>query len=153
MRLDVRRRSPLLEARGAGVVTRVGTPDDLDAVLELDAASFDPFWAFDREMLAHYIAAERLGVAQRGDEVVGYTLCTVRRGEGSLGRLAVRPDLQGHGIGAILLEDAVAFLEREGVRQVTLCTQAENARSRRLYRNAGFTEAPGLLLGLMSGEL
>ena len=82
-------------------------------------------------------------MAESGGEVVGYTLCTVRRGEGSLGRLAVRPELQGQGIGAVLLEDAVAYLERAGADRVTLCTQAENVRSRRLYAHAGFREVPG----------
>lgn len=153
LRLDVRHRHRLLESGGIACDLRTGTLEDIEAVLELDHAAFEPFWSYDHSMLERYIGSERLGLAEWGGEVVGYTLCTVRRGEGSLGRLAVRPELQGRGIGAILLEDAVAFLEREGAARVTLCTQAENLRSRRLYTAAGFREVPGLLLGLVSAPL
>lgn len=153
LRLETRGRDRLLEAEDAEVRLRVGTPADIEAVLRADNAAFETFWRYDRPMLARYIATERLGIAEVGGEVVGYTLCTVRRGEGSLGRLAVVPDLQGKGIGAVLLEDAVAYLERSGAERVTLCTQAENARSRRLYAHAGFREVPGMLLGLVSGPL
>ncbi|HEY3318019.1 MAG TPA: GNAT family N-acetyltransferase [Coriobacteriia bacterium] len=154
MRLDVRRRRHLLEARdAAGVTLRIGSLADTDAVLAVDNAAFETFWRYDRRLMTQYVTSERLGVAEAGGRVVGYTLCTVRRGEGSIGRLAVRPDLQGRGIGAVLLEDAVAFLERDRAERVTLCTQAENLRSRKLYTGAGFKEVPGLLLGLVSGPL
>lgn len=154
LRCLLRRRPRLLESpAGPAVTLRLGTPADLPAVLAVDNAAFEPFWAYDRQMLARYCATERLGLAEAHGEVVGYTLGTVRRGEGSLGRLAVRPDVQGRGIGAVLLEDALAFLERDGADRVTLCTQAENARSRSLYRHAGFDEVPGQLLGLVSAPL
>ena len=154
LRLDPRRRRRLLEAPdAAGVTLRLGSGADLHAVLAVDNAAFETFWRYDRGLLARYISSERLGVAEAGGQVVGYTLCTVRRGEGSIGRLAVRPDTQGRGVGAMLLEDAVAFLESGGADRVTLCTQAGNVRSRRLYGNAGFKEVPGLLLGLVSGPL
>lgn len=160
LRLDVRRRHHLLEAPdAAGVALRIGSAADIPAVLPVDNGAFESFWAYDRPTLERYIVGqpggspERLGIAEVVGEVVGYTLCTVRRGEGSIGRLAVRPDVQGRGIGALLLEDAVAYLERDGADRVTLCTQVENVRSRKLYANAGFKEVPGLLLGMVSGPL
>jgi ribosomal protein S18 acetylase RimI-like enzyme len=153
LRLNVKKRRRLLEAPDAAVGLRLGTVADIQPVLAVDNAAFETFWRYDRRLMERYAVAERLGVAESGGEVVGYTLCTVRHGEGSLGRLAVRPDVQGRGIGAVLLEDAVAYLERSGADRVTLCTQAENLRSRRLYANAGFKDVPGLLLGLVSGPL
>lgn len=160
LRLDVRRRHKLLDAPGAlGVALRIGSAEDVPAVLAVDNSAFEPFWRYDRPLMEQYVAGtrtsacERLGIAEARGEVVGYTLCTVRRGEGSIGRLAVRPDLQGRGVGAVLLEDAAAYLERAGADRATLCTQAENVRSRRLYANAGFKEVPGLLLGMVSGPL
>jgi GNAT superfamily N-acetyltransferase len=154
MRLPLRRRHRLLSAEDAGAVElRTGSLADVPAVTEVDVAAFDEFWAYDPAMIAGYTARERLGLAVLGGEVVGYTLCTVRREEGSLGRLAVRPDVQGRGIGALLLEDALAYLERDGAVRVTLCTQADNVRSRRLYRQAGFEDVPGTLLGLLTDQL
>jgi ribosomal protein S18 acetylase RimI-like enzyme len=154
LRLSLRGRQPLLSAADGGDITlRVGSGDDIDTVFGIDAVAFEDFWRYDRPMLARYIAGERLGMAEVNGEVVGYTLCTVRRGEGSLGRLAVRPEWQGRGIGALLLEDAASYLERERAERVTLCTQSENLRSRRLYGDAGFEEVPGRLLGLITGSL
>lgn len=153
LRLELHRRDRLLEAPDAAARLRVGSLADLGAVLAVDNAAFESFWRYDPPLLSRYVGSERLGVAEAGGEVVGYTLCTVRRGEGSLGRLAVVPRMQGKGIGAVLLEDAVAYLERNGADRVTLCTQAENARSRSLYAHAGFREIPGMLLGLVSGPL
>jgi ribosomal protein S18 acetylase RimI-like enzyme len=153
LRLNLKRRHALLEAPDAGVTLRRGTLQELETVRAVDHAAFEPFWRYDDTLLTRYITSERLGIAEAGGEIVGYTLCTVRHGEGSLGRLAVRPGVQGRGIGAVLLEDALAYLERSGTDRVTLCTQAENARSRRLYAHAGFKEVPGLLLGLVSGPL
>jgi GNAT superfamily N-acetyltransferase len=154
LRLFPSQRRVLLSAPDAcGASLRVGSLADLDAIVDVDTAAFEDFWRYDHPMLTRYISTERLGIAEVDGQVVGYTLCTVRRGEGSLGRLAVRPALQGCGIGALLLEDAVGFLARERADKVTLCTQADNLRSRRLYGNAGFEEVPGRLLGLVTRPL
>jgi GNAT superfamily N-acetyltransferase len=154
LRMPLKGRRPLLTSPGdVGVTLRVGSLADLPEVTALDGAAFEEFWRYDEDMLAGYIAHERLGLAVRGDTIVGYTLCTVRGDEASLGRLAVHPDLQGHGVGAVLLEDALAYLERTGADRVSLCTQTENVRSRSLYRHAGMTEVPGRLLALLSGPL
>jgi GNAT superfamily N-acetyltransferase len=154
MRMLLRSRHKLISAEDTGAVElRTGTLADVPAVTAVNAAAFEEFWRYDPQMIAGYTARERLGLAVQRGEVVGYTLCTARREDGSLGRLAVRPDVQGRGIGALLVEDALAFLEREGAVRVTLCTQTDNVRSRRLYRQAGFEEVPGKLLGLLTDQL
>ncbi|MGI5125173.1 N-acetyltransferase family protein [Pseudonocardia sp. CA-107938] len=54
--------------------------------------------------------------------------------------LAVHPDATGHGLGAGLVEAAVAEAEARGARKVTLRVLAHNDRARRLYARCGFTE-------------
>jgi GNAT superfamily N-acetyltransferase len=133
-----------------GVDVRVAFDEDLDGVLAVDASAFEEFWRYDRDMLSEFSRDERLAVAEAGSEIVGYTLSTVRRGVGSIGRLAVRSDRQGLGIGKMMLEDSLKYLAACGAERATLCTQCDNARSRRLYAGAGFETMPGILLGLLS---
>lgn len=127
-----------------GVSLRVGGPADTRAVLAVDLSCFDEFWRFDEAMLRGYLERERAVLAIRGDTVIGYTLCTVSRKEGMLGRLAVLPAERGLGVGALLLGDAVGYMARAEARAVTLYTQEENVSSRALYARYGFRETPGV---------
>jgi ribosomal protein S18 acetylase RimI-like enzyme len=136
-----------------GIRLTVGTAADMRAVRDVDSAAFDDFWRYDERMLARYMASDRVGMAYRNAQVVGYTLSTLQGSECTLGRLAVVPAEQGRGIGAALLAEAIAAAARDGARSVTLCTQAENHASRRLYERTGFKESPGRLVGLLSGPL
>ncbi len=126
-----------------GVDLSVAGLPDVAAIAALDSTCFDAFWRFDARMLRGYLVSERAVVAVRGASVIGYTLCTVNRGEGMLGRLAVLPEERGHGIGSLLLGDAVAHMARAGARAVTLYTQEENVPSRALYAKSGFRELLG----------
>ncbi len=136
-----------------GIRLTVGTLADLPAVRAVDVQAFDDFWRYDEPLLERYMASDRVGLAYRDQQVVGYTLSTLHGPEATLGRLAVTPAEQGRGIGAALLAEAIAAAARDGARGITLCTQAENAASRRVYCTAGFKESPGHLVGLLSGPL
>lgn len=134
-----------------GVDLAVAGLPDAAAIEAVDSTCFDAFWRFDARMLRGYLVSERAVVAMRGATVIGYTLCTVNRGEGMLGRLAVLPEERGRGIGALLLGDAVAYMARVGVRAVTLYTQEENVPSRALYAKSGFRELLGSSCFLVTG--
>lgn len=114
---------------------------DLDAILVADEASFTPFWQYDAPSLTTLLGDHRAVVATCDGEVIGYTLCTVDRDEGMLGRLAVVPRARQRGIGAALLDDALGYLARAGVRGVTIYTQEENRISRALYESRGFRQS------------
>jgi len=147
------RASALAQAPPTGIRLTVGTLADLRAVRAVDTKAFDEFWRNDEATLARYMSSDRIGLAYRNRQVVGYTLSTLHGSESTLGRLAVVPGEQGRGIGAALLAEAIASAARDGARSVTLCTQAENKASRCLYERAGFKESPGHLVGLLSGPL
>ncbi len=55
-----------------------------------------------------------------------------------INRIAVHPDQQGHGIGTLLLRNALPTLWQYGAERVTLNTQTDNRYSQRLYRRFGF---------------
>lgn len=119
---------------------RVAGAQDLPALLELDARCFDEFWRYDLRHLERFLASARLTVAERGGEVVGYTLCTLSGDEGLLGRLCVAPEWRRRGIGSALVRDAVGHVWEQGGRNVALSTQIDNAPSQELYRRERFRD-------------
>lgn len=150
LRLDRSGASALTAAPPASVRIRRATPADAPVLDEIDRACFDAFWSYGTERIARYIAEERVAVACADDAgPIGYTLCTVERGSGTLGRLAVRPEHRRMGVGAYLVADAVEAMLRDGAAAVTLCTQEENSGARALYSSLGFRELPGGLVLLV----
>ncbi len=116
---------------------------DLDAVAELDAASFPVLWRYPRPMLeAALQPLARLTVAELDRRLVGYQLSTQEGREGQIVRLAVLPQYRRQGIGSRLLADSLDTLRRGRVRRVTLNTQADNLPAQKLYERFGF-EATG----------
>ena len=153
LRLESPRIARLAPGLPAGVTVRTATPPDLPAVLACDAAAFDDFWRYDEASLSRYARSERLAVAERDGRLIGYTLATVRAGEGSLGRLAVAQDERGHGVGRALVCEAARWMAESGARAVTLSTQETNESSRRLYASLGFRQLPGALVSTVSEPL
>jgi len=88
-----------------------------------------------------------------GAYLVGYSaLLAGRSHEAHLARLAVHPAAQGHGVGRVLLEEAIHTARQQGASALALNTQRSNARSQRLYRAAGFMET-GLVLSVYLRQL
>lgn len=124
---------------------RRGRRADIDPVLAVDAAAFDPFWRFDRDGLADARTAtptHRFRVAVVGGDVVGYHV-TGRAGTlGYLQRLAVDPSVHGLGIGTALIGDALHWCRRHGCASVLVNTQEANRRALGLYEHLGFVPEP-----------
>jgi ribosomal protein S18 acetylase RimI-like enzyme len=140
-------RPPVVAPEGITLVD--GSPESVDELLALDHESFEPLWAYDRAILAGYVASDRLVEARTAEgELAGFTLSLVENGQGSLGRLAVDPALRRRGLGSVLVEDAVRALAWQGVGYVTLTTQVENTAARALYARCGFRELRGTLVAL-----
>ncbi len=134
----------------AGIRLRRSCAADVDALDAIDRACFEPFWAYGAERIATYIAQERVHVAESDGRPIGYTLCTVERSSGTLGRLAVLPEHRRAGLGTYLVVDAVRAMLEADAAAVTLCTQEDNVAARSLYRSQGFREMPGGLVLLIS---
>ena len=56
--------------------------------------------------------------------------------------LAVRPDAQGRGVGAALVEACIELARGDGKRQLTLYTTRSMGAAHRLYERFGFRRAP-----------
>lgn len=156
MRLEGRalaRAGARAKAPAAETEVREAAAADVAAISELDAVCFPPFWHYDPATLGRLAAGGRLAVAVRGGAHVGYTLSTLHGPQGSLGRIAVAPHVQRHGIGRALAADSVAWMTSHGARTVVLSTQDGNAAAKALYGGLGFVIAPGSLVVLATGLL
>lgn len=132
-----------------GVALRPAGESDLDELAALDAECFEPFWAYGHVRLADAVEHERVLLACLDGELIGYTLSTVERGSGTLGRIGVAAPMRGKGVGTMLLTEALRYMLRSGALTISLCTQEENVASRALYAGVGFREVPGRLLMLV----
>ena len=129
---------------------RPGSLEDLDTVLTVDAECFDPFWRYDRRHLERFCRLQRLGVAEVGTSVIGYTLTTADRGNAQLGRLCVVDQWRRRGVARALVADAERYAREQQAARVVLCTQVDNAPSRALYRALGFRESADRVVLLRS---
>jgi len=122
-----------------GVRLRPVRPADLQAVEEIDTASFPLLWRYPLPMLqACMQSPARFVVAEWDRRLVGYELSTQEGNAGQIVRLAVLPQYRRQGVGSRLLADALAAFRRGSVRRVSLSTQSDNLSAQRLYDRFGF---------------
>jgi len=119
---------------------------DIPAVVAVDRAAFTPHWWHSEDTVRRRAAAtSHFIVAEAAGSVVGYAEGVLRLPGAHLNRIAVHPDHQGHGIGALLLRDVLQTFWQSGAAQVSLNTQADNLFSQRLYRSFGFESSGDLV--------
>lgn len=150
-------RAAVERGRAPGIIVTPATAGDLDRVAAIEGASFGDPWsrhAFERllgdERVFFSVAcAPRNHAARHGDTaapdgegsvVVGYVAAWFIMDEGEIANLAVAPEARGHGIGALLLDSAIAAARARGVSAVYLEVRDSNVPARRLYASRGFTE-------------
>ena len=121
------------------VAVRPARTGDIPAILAIDEASFVPLWRSTDEMLNEYLSqSPSFCVAELGGTVVGYAcLSTVGR-HGHVTRIVVHPGYQGQRIAVRLLTAAIDYFRKRRMFGITLNTQHDNQRARRLYEWFGF---------------
>lgn len=125
-------------------------PDELSTVQKLDAEIFaelftrltgkhTPATLREREYFDIWSQTDPEGalVAIEDGEIVGLNFCHARGRSGWIGPLAVCVGHQGQGIGKLLLERGVEYLETSGCEHIGLDTFANNPVSVSLYLKAG----------------
>ena len=123
------------------VVAPVGR-DLLGEVAAIERLSFSDPWsphAF-REVLASpraYFVGARKGV---GGPLLGYVVAWFVADEGEIANLAVTPAARGRGIGARLLDAALAEGRARGAVAIFLEVRDSNHAARQLYESRGFEE-------------
>ncbi len=123
---------------------RHGDLQDLDTVLAIDHAAFDPIWQLSRASLREAIrqsASFTLALEGKTREPIGYLIGTLYATGGHLARLATLPAWQGQGVGGVLLGEMLQTFARRRVFRVSVNTQESNHASLQLYQRFGFTFA------------
>jgi ribosomal-protein-alanine acetyltransferase len=128
---------------GPGWITRPATPDDLDALIELENRCFH-YDRLSRRSFRHFLTTETATcmVAERAGQVIGYVL-VLFHGRTALARLysmAVAPEEQGEGIGRGLLRAAETAALDSGAAVMRLEVNPDNAPAVALYRSVGYTD-------------
>jgi [ribosomal protein S18]-alanine N-acetyltransferase len=114
-------------------------PYDLPAVAEVDASAFELVWQNQLSVLERaYPQAIWATVAEKEGRVIGYQLSTRNPIGVHLARLAVKPTLQGKGLGYALVSNLIQQAALRGLSHLTVNTQSDNATSLRLYQRMGF---------------
>ena len=114
---------------------------DLAVIAELETAAFSDPWstASFESVLAE--PAAYMAVARSAEsEVVGYLVAWFAADEGEIANLAVREPTRRRGIGAALLDGALAEAARRGAENLYLEVRESNDAARRLYASRGFEE-------------
>ncbi len=120
-----------------------GRPDDLELLVELEEASFDPreqwsesSWAAELHGGDRDVWVVRSGA---GELLAAATTQTV--GDvADLHRIVVLGSERRHGVGTALLRHAMEAARRRGARRMMLEVRADNAAALSVYARAGFVE-------------
>jgi ribosomal-protein-alanine N-acetyltransferase len=112
---------------------------DLDGIAALEARVETFPWT--RALFADSLAAGHLAwVARQGSCLAGFLILMSGVEEAHLLNIAVAPEMQGHGYGAFLLQQAFTWATSQGARQMLLEVRPSNTAAITLYQRQGFTE-------------
>ena len=129
-------------SNGAGVLKRITSASDLDAVLEIEDASFNNpttrEW-YERELERPEVCfIYVLGTPESPTAA----FCAFWRvaDQAHINNLAVRPELRLRGLGSQMLQAIIIEAKRLGAATLTLEVRRSNIAAQRLYLRAGFRE-------------
>ncbi len=123
------------------VRVRQANGNDLDALVRLEAQSNPVPWS--RQMIAtelHRSQGALLVATERG-EVIGYICCAGQGDSWHVLNVAVDTGCRNRGVGAQLVDAAIAALHGNPFRRYTLEVRVSNEPAIRLYRSRGFTDS------------
>jgi [ribosomal protein S18]-alanine N-acetyltransferase len=127
----------MVEAKGIRI--RKMTEADLSQVTVVDGEAFDPLWHNSQDTLGRALSQSLFAtVAEDTNGIVGYQVTTGSGLRAHLARLAVRPAVQGRGVGRALLGNLFNVLVENSYLKLSVNTQSDNSTSLKLYQKIGF---------------
>ena len=117
------------------------TLSDLDAVLEIEKASFTQPWTremFENEILKNPFSEQTL--LRVGGELAGYVSVWYMFEECHILDLAVAPGFRRQGWGEKIIREVIEKGRQKEVKKILLEVRESNQPARALYRKLGFLE-------------
>jgi mycothiol synthase len=138
--------APAPERVPDGVTLRTFRPDDVDAIVRVNARAFAAHPEqgamdradFERRAASDWFDPEGLFVAESGGEVVGFHWTKVEDGVGEVYVVGVDPDHHGGGLGTALTARGLRHLWERGLRVVDLYVEGDNGPALAVYHRLGF---------------
>jgi ribosomal-protein-alanine N-acetyltransferase len=125
------------------IVERVTAPEDLDAVAELESASFTNPWT--REMLERELRhsdVTRVHVLRiPGHRVAAFCASWLVCDELHINTIAVHPELRRRGLASVLMRHVFDEAVQQGADRALLEVRRSNVPAQRLYEALGFRVA------------
>lgn len=125
---------------------RRATPDDLDAIMQIEDAVFTPdAWSRDsmRAELSqrdgYYLVAFPVGEPERIDAYAGL-FAPHRAPSADVQTIAVADRARRQGLGRVLMTQLIAEARIRGAEEVFLEVRADNESAQDLYRSLGFEQ-------------
>jgi len=114
--------------------------EDIIAIYEIEKACFFTPWGIDAfyEELMHDYSYLWVAKNAQTEEVVGFICFWIIWGEMHILNLAVKPQLQGRGIGTLLFSKALELAKRNEVEWVRLEVRSSNLKAISFYEKFGF---------------
>ena len=123
---------------------RDATARDLPRILEIERLCFPSPWtlaSFERELTLPFSRIMLALPAESGGVPVAGFLCRwLIADECHVLNIAVHPDSRRHGLGTVLLSEAISEARSTGAGVVTLEVRRSNLAARQLYRKFEFEE-------------
>ena len=122
-----------------GVTLRLATMTDVQAMAAIELAAFSDPWPASSFIEMLPLRHARMAVAVDAQQtLVGYCILLSAADEGEIANIAVKPSARSRGVGARLLDDALAAATQLGLTQLFLEVRTSNAAARALYASRGF---------------
>ncbi len=114
--------------------------ENLNAVCEIEKLSLSTAWG--KEQMEKELENKNAVYfcAQISEKTVGFIGMWNISGEGNITNVAVHPDFRRQGIGEILVNEMIAFLEKNKLLFLTLEVNEKNFSAYSLYKKCGFYE-------------
>jgi len=125
---------------GNEIFFRPMNPADLDAVMNIERASFSYPWSPGFFLQELRIPCARSLIALMGGKTVAYVIYWLLPDEMDIHNLAVHPANRRQGIGKSLLQEVIDEARRNRSSRVTLEVRRSNEAAQRLYYSLGFVE-------------
>lgn len=120
------------------LVIRPAAPADVDAVADIEAATFSSPWSRRSFLDLVDIPVVDFVVADAGDAIAGYAIAYGAGEQSELANLAVAERYRRGGVGRRLLEDVMARAAARGARAMFLEVRVSNRGAQELYARYGF---------------